>query len=264
MNDPAQERHLAFTDRGTGTPLVFLHAFPLNRSMWDDQLAQLSARMRVITVDLRGHGNSPRFSMPYSLDDLATDIKALLDSLNIQQAIFAGLSMGGYILFALWRLYPHRMKGLILADTRATADAAEERESRFDMIRMAETQGAEAIAEIMLPRLLAPNTIAVRPDLVAKVRAMIVNNRSETIVADLHAMINRPDSTASLAQITCPTLVIVGELDRGTPPSAARFMAERIAGARLAVLSDAAHLSNLEQPGAFNAAVLDFLTEIGA
>lgn len=262
MDKPGYGRPLAFTDRGTGTPVIFLHAFPLNRSMWDDQLEQLHTRFRVITVDLRGHGDSQRSPSRYSLDDLATDITDLLDALNIQQAIFAGLSMGGYILFAFYRLYPDRMKGLILADTRAQADSEEERAGRLQMVRTAETQGAEAIADIMLPRLLSADSIATRPDLVENVRAMIVNNSPETIASDLHAMTNRLDSTPSLSQIKCPTLVIVGELDRGTPPSAARFMVERIAGARLAVLSNAAHLSNMEQPDAFNAAVLNFVQEI--
>jgi len=255
--------HHAYTDRGTGTPVVLLHAFPLNRSMWDDQVAFLSQGFRVIAIDLRGHGDSKLFSTPYTLDDLATDIKELLDSLDIQQAVFAGLSMGGYILFAFYRLFPARVKGLILADTRAQADAADERAGRLQMIRTAETQGPQAIADIMLPRLLSPGTIAVRSDLVSKVRSMIVNNSPETIVADLYAMIDRANSIPSLSQIACPTLIIVGELDRGTPPSDAQFMAKHITGARLAVLAEAAHLSNLENPEAFNTAMHAFLNEIG-
>ena len=255
--------HLAYSDRGSGTPVVLLHAFPLNRSMWDDQVVFLSQGFRVIAIDLRGHGDSQLFSTPYTLDDLARDIRHLLDSLDIHQAVFAGLSMGGYILFAFYRLFPDRVKGLILADTRAQADATDERAGRLQMIRTAEAQGAQAIADIMLPRLLSPRTMTTRSDLVSKVRAMIVNNSPATIVADLHAMIDRADSIPSLGQITCPTLVIVGELDRGTPPSDAQFMVEHIRGARLAVLAEAAHLSNLESPEAFNTAMHAFLNEIG-
>jgi 3-oxoadipate enol-lactonase len=170
--------------------------------------------------------------------------------------------MGGYILFAFHRLFPARVKGLILADTRARADAADERAGRLQMIRTAESQGAQAVADIMLPRLLSPDTIAMRSDLASKVRVMIINNSPETIVADLHAMIDRADSIPTLSKIACPTLVIVGELDRGTPPSDAQFMAERITGARLAVLPEAAHLSNLENPDAFNMAMHAFLNEI--
>jgi 3-oxoadipate enol-lactonase len=227
--------------------------------MWEPQIVHLSARFRTIAVDLRGHGESTPGRTPYTLEDLATDITDLLDHLTIQQAVFVGLSMGGYILMALYRLYPERVKGLVLADTRAQADAPEGRAGRLEMIRTAETQGAKAIAEIMIPRLLSPKTIETNPDLVATVRTMMTGNPVETIVADLRAMANRQDSVPLLAQIACPTLVIVGELDQGTPPSDARLMAERIPGAHLAVLPHAAHLSNLEQAGAFNKTVFSFV-----
>ena len=253
---------LEYTDEGTGTPLVLLHAFPLNRTMWEPQITPFSARFRTIAVDLRGHGASNAGHTPHTLEDFATDIKHLLDHLNIQEAIFVGLSMGGYILMALYRLYPDRVKGLVLADTRAQADTPEGRAGRFEMIRTAETQGVSAIADIMIPRLLSAHTIQTNPDLVGKVRRMILDNPVKTIVADLRAMAERPDSVPLLEKIARPTLVLVGELDQGTPPSDARVMAERIPDAQLAVLPGAAHLSNLEVPEAFNQAVLSFLREI--
>jgi 3-oxoadipate enol-lactonase len=193
---------------------------------------------------------------------LATDVKDLLDHLTIQQAVFVGLSMGGYILMAFYRLYSDRVKGLVLADTRAQADTAEGRAGRFEMIRTAETHGANAIADIMIPRLLSARTIKTDPELVGKVRAMIVHNPVDTIVADLRAMADRPDSVPLLTTIARSTLVLVGELDRGTPPSDARLMADRIPDAHLAVLPDAAHLSNLEKPEVFNQSVLSFLESI--
>jgi 3-oxoadipate enol-lactonase len=253
---------LEYTDRGTGTPIVLLHAFPLNRTMWAPQIDSFSANFRTIAVDLRGHGGSSQGHTPYTLEDLATDIKDLLDHLTIQQAIFVGLSMGGYILMAFYRLYPDRVKSLVLADTRAQADTPEGRAGRLEMIRTAETQGANAIADIMIPRLLSAHTIKTNPELVGKVRAMIVHNSVETIVADLRAMVERPDSVPLLATIARPTLVLVGELDQGTPPSDARLMAERIPDAHLAILPAAAHLSNLEEPEAFNQSVLSFLESI--
>ena len=254
---------LEYTDEGTGTPIVLLHAFPLNRTMWAPQLDPFSASFRTIAVDLRGHGGSSLSHAPYALEDLATDIKDLLDHLNIQEAIFVGLSMGGYILMAFYSLYADRVKALVFADTRAQADTADGRAARFEMVRTAETQGAAAIADIMIPRLLSAHTIQTNPALVGKVRAMILGNPVETIVADLRAMAARPDSIPLLAKIARPTRVLVGELDQGTPPSDARFMTERIPGARLAVLRDAGHLSNLENPQAFNQAVLSLLGEIG-
>jgi 3-oxoadipate enol-lactonase len=253
---------LHYIDEGTGTPLVLVHAFPLNHMMWEPQIGPFSTGVRTIANDLRGHGGSSQGRTPHTLEDLATDIKQLLDHLNIQDAIFGGLSMGGYILMAFYRLYPDRVKGLILADTRAQADTPEGRAGRLEMIRTAETHGTSAIADIMIPRLLSAPTINTNPALVENVRGMILRNPVETIVADLRAMAERPDSVPLLAQIDRPTLVVVGELDQGTPPSDARLMAERIPGAQLAVLPAAAHLSNLEAPEAFNQAVLSFVKRI--
>lgn len=254
--------HLAYTDEGTGTPLVLLHAFPLNRRMWEPQIGAFSKSFRTIAIDIRGHGESTRGHTPHTLEDFAADIKALLDHLNIQTAMFVGLSMGGYILMAFYRLYPDRVKSLVLADTRAQADTPDGRAGRYEMIRTAETHGAGAIADIMIPRLLSPHTVKTHAELVGQVRGMILRNPVETIVADLRAMAERPDSVPLLATIARPTLVLVGELDQGTPPSDARLMAERIPDAQLAILPGAAHLSNLETPDAFNQAVLSFVKGI--
>ncbi|MDQ6735432.1 MAG: alpha/beta hydrolase [Nitrospirota bacterium] len=259
MNAQIKDIRLEYTDQGTGTPIVLLHAFPLNRTMWGPQIDPFSANFRTIAVDLRGHGGSSHGHTPYTLEDLATDIKDLLDHLHIQQAVFVGLSMGGYILMAFYRLYPDRVKGLVMADTRAQADTPEGRAGRFEMIRTAESQGANAIAHIMIPRLLSAHTSKTNPELVGNVRAMILRNPVETIVADLRAMAERPDSVPLLEKIARPTLVLVGELDQGTPPSDARFMAECIPDAHFVVLPDAAHLSNLEKPEAFNQSVLSFV-----
>lgn len=256
--------HLEYTDEGTGTPIVLLHAFPLNRTMWEPQIKPFSEDLRTIAIDLRGHGGSGHGHTPYTLEELATDIKDLLDHLHIQEAIFVGLSMGGYILMAFYRLYPDRVKSLVLADTRAQADTPNGRTGRFEMIRTAETQGMNAIADIMMPRLLSVHTMKTDPELVQKVRRMILHNPVETIVADLRAMAERPDSVSLLINIARPTLLLVGELDQATPPSDARLMAERIPHAQLAILPGAAHLSNLEAPEAFNQSVLSFVKGIEA
>ena len=253
---------LEYTDEGAGTPIVLLHAFPLNRTMWEPQITPFSAGLRTIAIDLRGHGGSGHGPTPYTLEELATDIKSLLDHLNIQEAIFVGLSMGGYILMAFYRLYPDRVKALVLADTRAQADTPDGRAGRLGMIRTAETQGTNAIADIMMPRLLSAHTMKTDPELVRKVRRMILHNPVETIVADLRAMAERPDSVSLLINIARPTLLLVGELDQATPPSDARLMAERIPNAQLAILPGAAHLSNLEVPEAFNQSVLSFVEGI--
>lgn len=253
---------LAFNDRGTGTPIVFLHAFPLNRTMWTAQETALSSQFRVITVDLRGHGESDAPLWHYGMDQFADDVKTLLDHLSVPQAVFVGLSMGGYILFAFYRKYADRVKGVILADTRAQADTAEGKEGRFQMAQIAYKKGAAAIADLMIPKLFCPATVQTKPELVQKVRAMIEGNQVSGIAGDLMAMAERPDSIPLLSQITCPTQIIVGELDLATPPSDATLMVEQIPGARLAVIRGASHLSNLEQPDMFNQIVRSFASDM--
>lgn len=208
---------IAYSDEGTGLPIVFLHAFPLNRTMWATQEEALSSQFRIITIDLRGHGESDAPLWRYTLDQSADDVSTLLDHLGIQRALFVGLSMGGYILFAFYRKYAARVKGLVLADTRAQADTAEGRDGRFLMAQTAYKKGPPAIADLMIPKLLSPQTIETRPDLVQQMRAMIEINQISGIAGDLMAMAERPDSVPLLSQITCPTQIIVGELDQATP-----------------------------------------------
>ncbi len=253
---------LAFNDRGTGLPIVFLHAFPLNRTMWAMQEDALSSQFRVITIDLRGHGESDAPLWHYSLDQAADDVHGLLDYLSIRQAVFVGLSMGGYILFAFHRKFADRVNGMVLADTRAQADTDEGKQARFEMAQIAYKQGARAIADIMIPKLLSPATIQMRPELVQYVRTMIEGNQVSGIAGDLMAMAERPDSIPLLRRITCPAQIIVGELDLPTPPSDATLMADRISNAHLVISPGAAHLSNLEQPDLFNKTVGSFVANI--
>jgi 3-oxoadipate enol-lactonase len=196
------------------------------------------------------------------MEQSGDDVNALLDYLSIQRAIFVGLSMGGYILLAFYRKYADRMKGLILADTRAQADTAEGKDGRFHMAQTAYKKGPSAIADLMIQKLLSPQTIERRPDLVQQVRAMIESNQISGIAGNLMAMAERPDSVPLLSQITCPTQIIVGELDQATPPSDAKLMTDQIPNARLTVIPQAAHLANLEQPEAFNQIVMAFAAEL--
>lgn len=249
---------IAYSDQGTGLPIVLLHAFPLNRTMWATQERLLSSQFRIITIDLRGHGESDTPLWRYTLEQSAGDVSALLGHLEIRRALFVGLSMGGYILFAFYRKYAARVKGLILADTKAQADTEEGKIGRVQLAQIAYKQGPSAIADVMIPKLLSPATIQTNPDLVQHVRAMIERNQISGIAWDLMAMAERPDSVPLLNRITCPTQIIVGELDQATPPSDSTLMAEHIPHARLAIIPHAAHLSNLEQPEAFNQIVSAF------
>lgn len=254
---------LAYSDSGAGLPIVFLHAFPLNRTMWAQQESALSSQFRIIAIDLRGHGESDAPLWRYTLDQAAEDVRALLDHLAIQQALFAGLSMGGYILLAFYRKYADRVKGMVLADTKAQADTAEGKEGRFQMAQLAYKHGPSAIADLMLPKLLSPAAIQSKPEIVQRVRTMIEGNQMSGIVGDLMAMAERPNSMPFLKEITCPTQIIVGDLDQATPPEDATLMAEQIPHARLAIIPNAAHLSNIEQPEEFSRTIAAFAKALG-
>ncbi len=262
MNAHINGINLAYSDEGHGPPVVFLHAFPLNRTTWAPQAAALADRYRVVTIDLRGHGESDAPMWRYTLDQFAEDVNGLLEYLGIARATFVGLSMGGYILFALYRTHPERFQALVLADTRATADTPDARAARFSMAQIAYRRGTSAIAELMLPKLLSPAACEHRADLRDHLRAIITGNQVSGIVGDLMAMEERPDSTPLLHTIAVPTLVIAGEEDLASPPAEVERMANHVPGATFVRLPEAGHLSNMENPGAFNAALLNFLRSV--
>ncbi|HET9844557.1 MAG TPA: alpha/beta fold hydrolase [Nitrospira sp.] len=258
MKTRVQGVTLAYDDQGMGLPIVFLHAFPLNRSMWSEQVAALSRRFRAIAIDLRGHGESDAPFWRYSLEQYAMDVKELLAGLSIRKALFVGLSMGGYLAFTLYRLYPDLMLGVVLADTRAEADKPEQIQWRYELAQRTAAIGPAAVIEAMLPKLLAPKTYERNPDLVARVRSMQAATPVPGILGDLIAIAERPDSTDLLSSIRVPTLVIVGQEDALTTPADAERIATGIPGAQLVVIPNAGHLSNLEQPEHFTSAVEAF------
>lgn len=254
---------LAYSDLGQGQPVVFLHAFPLNRRMWEPQVQGLSDQYRTITIDLRGHGESDAPLWRYTLEQFADDIQGLMNHLSIAKATFVGLSMGGYILFALFRKYPRLIRALVLADTRSQADTEDGKAARFSMAQTAYQIGQQAIADAMIPKLLGPASVRNRNDLVQQLRTMITGNQISGIVGDLMAMEERPDSTPLLNRVACPTLVIVGEDDIATPLADAKVMASHIPHARFEVIPNAGHVSNMENPDAFNRALKTFLSSLG-
>ena len=257
------ETKVGYTDQGSGVPLLFVHAFPLSKAMWQPQVEDLAHAYRVITIDLRGHGESETMLWNYSLEDYAADIIGLLDHLEISEAVFIGLSMGGYTLFSLYRTYSARVKALVLADTRAQADNRDGKVGRRAMAQVAVKKGTSTIADLMLPKLLAPSTVQQRPEIVEQVRSMILQTKPEGIITDLMAMAARQDSTDLLGKISCPTLIVVGEEDQATPPTESQYIADRIAGSTLVTIPAAGHLSNFEQPASFNQAIRSFLKAHG-
>jgi pimeloyl-ACP methyl ester carboxylesterase len=255
---------IAWEETGHGIPVVLLHAFPLNRGMWARQREELASRHHVITPDFRGHGETSLPDEDSTMDRLAEDIHGLLDELGLRRVVLGGLSMGGYVSFAFYRRYPERVLALILADTRAGADTEEARRARAELAAIAEKEGSAAVAEQTLPKLLGASTQQRNPQLVEAVRQMIHTTPPAGIASALRGMAGRPDSNGLLPKIQCPTLILVGEEDTLTPPSEAEAMAKVIPGARLGKISDAGHLSNLEQPIQFDSLLYDFLAEAPA
>ena len=255
--------NLAVEVHGDGPAVLFVHGFPLDRTMWRAQIESLKGCRR-IAPDLRGMGQSDAPDLGYSMNIYATDLAGLLDALDIENVVLCGLSMGGYIAFEFLRHWRSRVRGLVLVDTRAGADSAEARRGRDTSAASARDGGPAAIAEMMLPKLLAPSTLAEQPDIVERVRQMILRTPAAGIIGALSAMRDRPDSESLLPTLAdIPTLIVVGEADTVTPPEQAEAMARAIPGAQLAVIRGAGHLSPLERPDDVSRRLAEFVGELG-
>lgn len=251
---------LAVEVRGVagGVPVLFIHGFPLDRTMWRHQLAALN-RWKRVAPDLRGAGVSSAPADGYSMARYTDDLIGVLDALGIRQTVVCGLSMGGYIVFEMLRRHPDRIKAVILADTKAEADSEEAKRARDDLAQVAVEQGQDAVAARLLPKLLGATTHAAQPEVVLHVQEMIRRFSVPGTVGALRAMRDRPDSMDTLRAVRVPTLVLVGSEDELTPPAAAEAMAAAVPGARLAVIPAAGHLAPLEQPLATSRVLADFL-----
>jgi pimeloyl-ACP methyl ester carboxylesterase len=226
--------------------------------MWEPQLVLAEQGWHVVAPHFRGFDGTP-VDAQTTMDDYVGDVLDLMETLHINSAVVAGVSMGGYAAFALLRHARSAVRGLVLADTKAFADTPAARCQREAMIALVRQRGAEALAEEMLPALLGDTTRREQPALVERVRALIRSNTPDAIAGALHALMSRSDSTPLLPSIDVPTLIIVGEEDVLTPPALSREMQCIIPAAEFVVIPQAGHLSNIEQPEAFNAAVARFL-----
>ena len=255
---------IGYDDVGTGMPVLFVHGFPHDRTLWAPQLGALVQHSRCIAPDLRGFGESGPWDAgaEASMDAYADDLAALLDALGVGRAVVAGLSMGGYVAFALWRRHRARVRALVLCDTRPGPDDEAVRERRRALVALARTRGSGAVADAMMPGMVGKSSRARCPDLVEDVRTMLARAPADGVARALEAMMARPDSTGLLASIDVPTLVVVGEEDVLTPPAEARAMHAAIAGSTLAVIEGAGHVSNLERPAAFNYLAGEFLGRV--
>lgn len=249
-------RELHYAEQGDGPLAVLIHGYPLDHTLWLDQLARLSDLRRVVALDLPGYGLSERVTgRPLTMEDLAEDVAGLIEALEYEQADVVGLSMGGYVALALWEIYPAAIRTLVLANTRAGADSDEGKAGREAQAQSVVSEGRAALAGKLVGALLAPSH-----DLTAaaRLRTMVEATPVETIVASLRGMAARPDRGGLLPTISVPTLVLSGEEDGLIPPLDSHEMATAIPGSDFLVVPGAGHLTPIERPDAFTEALRGF------
>ncbi len=247
---------LAHRESGNGPALVLLHAFPLDGRMWRRQLDTFGVDHRVIAPDAFGFGQSPLPASGWTMDSMAEAVAALLDGLRIREpVILGGLSMGGYIALAFAKRFPERLSGLILADTRADADSPVAKSTRDETIAFVEANSVATQFEKMLPNMFS----SAGSEGSRYARELAAEQCIDGTVAALHALRDRADSVAALRSFDFPTLVLVGREDAITPKAVSEVMAKELKRAKLEVIPDAGHLSNLDAPDAFDAAVQKWL-----
>ncbi|MEW1747995.1 alpha/beta fold hydrolase [Streptomyces angustmyceticus] len=255
---------VGYEDEGSGEALLLVHGHPFNRSMWRPQTERFSrAGWRVIAPDLRGYGDSAVVPGTTPLATFARDLVDLLDHLGIERCVLGGLSMGGQIAMECYRLFPERIRGLVFADTFASAETADGRTARYAMAERLLREGMDGYAHEVLAKMISPATIASRPDVAAHVLRMMTTTPPEGAAAALRGRAERPDYTGLLSHIAVPALVVVGADDAYTPVGDALDIHERVPDSRLTVIEQAAHMPNLEQSDAFNAALGAFLDALG-
>jgi pimeloyl-ACP methyl ester carboxylesterase len=252
---------LSYHERGRGgRNVALLHGFPLDARMWEAQLAALGdapGGYRVVAPDLRGFGQS-RSDAPFTIESLADDVHALLSALGALPTALVGLSMGGYVALAYAKKYPADLRALVLVDTKAEGDTTDGKAGRQKMIDLVRKEGAKAVAEQMMPKMLAKDSAGQRPQQAQALRRIMESCPPKTIEHALAAMRDRPDRSPELSSIKVPTLVIVGESDAITPPEVAESMAKKIPKAQLITIRGAGHMSPMEQPDQVNRALRAF------
>lgn len=254
---------LNYASKGSGLPLVLIHAFPFSGAMWKMQAEYLAGRnFRVILPDLPGFGQSALSAADDSIEKMASQIANLLASLGINRAVIGGLSMGGYVALNLYRLFPELFAGLILCDTTFASDSDEKRRARFELIEEIKKNGMRAVVKNVLPSLTGVNTKTNNPALIRELEQNVLDTRAEAVINALRAMAGRIDHRLVLPEISIPTLLMFGEEDTITPPETGETMHRLIPNSRLRTIAGSGHLSNLETPEKFNRTLSDFLENL--
>jgi pimeloyl-ACP methyl ester carboxylesterase len=242
-----------------GLPVIFIHGFPFSHKMWEPQMRELPNDIHAITYDVRGHGSSDVGDGQFTIELFVDDLIALLDHLGLEKAVLCGLSMGGYIALRAIERHPNRIKGLVLCDTKSEPDLNEEKIKRTSSIKAAKSAGVSAFADNFVKAVFWPKTFENNPEAVEFIKDLIRANSLLGICGTLLALASRTDTTQSLSSINVPTCIIVGEYDLLTTPSCAQRMHKAISGSELHILSNAGHMSNLENTKDFNENLITFL-----
>lgn len=254
---------LSYNYAGEGdVPVLFLHGFPFDKSMWKGQIDSLKESFCTIALDIRGFGKSTDEETHLGINLFTDDLIAFMDRRNIEKAIVCGLSMGGYIALNAVKRFPERFKALILADTQCINDSAEAKEKRMKTVEEIKQNGTDEFNENFLKSVFHPDSFQNKPEIVESLREVVLANSTRSITAGLVALAERSESCSSLSTIAIPTLIICGAQDKLTPLAQSQFMHENIKGSVLKVIEGAGHVSNLEQPEEFNKHLHNFLVQI--
>jgi pimeloyl-ACP methyl ester carboxylesterase len=248
-------------DRGRGQVLLLVHGFPLDHTMWQGQIEELSSSFRIIAPDLRGFGKSDVTPGTATMQQFADDLAALLDAMAIREPVtFCGLSMGGYVGWQFFQRQRAKLARLIQCDTRAIADTDEGRAARLKTAEAVLKEGAATVAKAMQPKLFSEQTAKEKPEIVAATQQVMLNTNPQAIAAALRGMAERPDVTSMLPKIDVPTLLVCGEQDAISPAKEMRGMAAAIPGAKFVEIAGAGHMAPLEDPAAVNRAIREFVS----
>jgi 3-oxoadipate enol-lactonase len=255
---------VSYSDHGPDDApiIIFIHGFPFNKSMWNEQIEALKDNYRVIAYDIRGHGNSDTGVDEFFIELFVIDLFRLMEKLNIEKSILCGLSLGGYIALNAVLKYPDRFDGLVLNDTQCIDDTPEIKDNRCTAIIRINEKGVEQYADEIIKNLFATESFIRRENIIVEVKEMIINTPKQTLCNTLHALAERKETCSRLPEINIPVLIMVGKEDKITPIAAAQQMHEIIKDSSLQIIPHAGHVTNMENPTAFNSHLVKFLAMV--
>ena len=256
--------NLSYDDVGEGNiPIIFLHGFPFDKSMWAKQLDFFATTNRVIAIDIRGFGKSTDESTPLSIDLFSDDLMLFMNQMKISKAIICGLSMGGFIAFNAQARFPDRFEAIILCDTQCIADTIEVKLNRYKTIDEIALNGTLNFNEAFIKKVFCKNSFTNKQEIVTQLRSVVMANPEQIVINGLKALAERSETCSTLPEINIPTLIICGREDEVTPLEQSEFLHTSIKASALHIIDDAGHVSNIEQPEEFNNEISKFLLAVG-